>query len=184
MSSGKLHLAVWRSREGSDVADSGVRMQLSVLTWSEHSRRHGGIKLSVCVSWNDSTELQMADSVSCRIKEDFLLCHFFPLFLLFQVMEIPKSPACTSTTLTGWMTMTSTTETWPYLRFETQNGSNCFYCARKPKSDYKCSANVICYVELKHFSSCGLVGCSHVLLYTTEKVSLYLPNYLPSLIQK
>lgn len=34
----------------------------------------------------------------------------------FQVREIPKSPACTSTTLTAWMMTTSTTGTWPCLR--------------------------------------------------------------------
>lgn len=35
-------------------------------------------------------------------------------------MAILKSPVCTSTTLMGLMMMTSTTETWPYLRFGTQ----------------------------------------------------------------
>lgn len=42
-------------------------------------------------------------------------------------MAILKSPVCTSTTLMGLMMMTSTTETWPCLRFETQRQHDHFH---------------------------------------------------------
>lgn len=71
------------------------------------------------------TVMKLNTSVSRLIKNSFLLCpslSFLPLSVLcVQVMETLKSPVCISTTVMGWMTTTSTTETWPYLRFETQH---------------------------------------------------------------
>lgn len=50
----------------------------------------------------------------------FQLSFIISSYFFFQVMEIQRFPACTSTTLMGWMMTTSTTGTWLYLRFEIQ----------------------------------------------------------------
>lgn len=59
---------------------------------------------------------------SCIKSVAMLYCFWFFFILtsyfFIQVMEIQRFPACTSTTLMGWMTTTSTTGTWLYLRFE------------------------------------------------------------------
>lgn len=65
----------------------------------------------------ETTIISVRDLFRSELPLPFILTSFF----FIQVMEIQRFPACTSTTLMGWTTTTSTTGTWLYLRFEIQN---------------------------------------------------------------